>query len=38
MTRCDLHMYMLHVLVIVAFIGAAVVCHVIGSKNTVYRE
>ncbi len=30
--------YMLHIIVIVAFIGVAVVCHMIGTNNTIYRE
>jgi hypothetical protein len=29
---------MLHIIVIVAFVGVAVVCHMIGTKNTIYRE
>jgi hypothetical protein len=28
----------LHIIVIVAFIGVAVVCHMIGTNNTIYRE
>jgi len=29
---------MLHIIVIAAFIGVAIVCHMIGTKNTIYRE
>jgi len=29
---------MLHIIIIVAFIGVAVVCHMNGTKNTIYRE
>jgi hypothetical protein len=29
---------MLHIIVIVASIGVAVVCHMIGTNNTIYRE
>jgi hypothetical protein len=29
---------MLHIIVIVAFAGIGAVCHIIGDKNTVYRE
>jgi hypothetical protein len=29
---------MLHIIVIVAFVGVAIVCHMIGTKNTIYRE
>jgi hypothetical protein len=29
---------MLHIIVIVAFVGAAVVCHMIGTNNTIYRD
>jgi hypothetical protein len=29
---------MLHVIVILAFVGIGAVCHMIGDGNTVYRE
>src|SRR5260370_42485043 len=29
---------MLHIIVIVTFIGVAIVCHMIGTKNTIHRE
>jgi hypothetical protein len=29
---------MLHIIVIVAFVGIGAVCHMIGDKNTIYRE
>jgi hypothetical protein len=29
---------MLHIIVIVAFVGIGAVCHMIGDKNSIYRE
>jgi len=29
---------MLQILIIVAFVGSAVACHMIGTQNTIYRE
>jgi hypothetical protein len=29
---------MLHIIVIVAFVGIGAVCHMIGDKKTIYRE
>jgi hypothetical protein len=29
---------MLHIIVIVALVGIAAVCHLIGDNNTIYRE